>query len=113
MKSASKCFQFLRKIFEIKSSRHRAGTSHSKAPSENEDDDSSTKIYNNTESPQCETFVETNTNPTETKQQNPLQIPVSSISAIITERVQNPSIELEKQIPEVLSLANTQAEHER
>ena len=72
------------------SSRHRPVDSNLNTPSEKESDDINNETETITQSPQGDTSVEQNTNPTETTQQNPLQIQEHSFSNIFTKQVQNP-----------------------
>ena len=56
--------------------------------------------------------MEPKTNTTENTQRNPLQIPETPLSGMFIERVQNLSVELQRQVFEVFSLEQTQAKND-
>ena len=70
-----------------------------------------TTLREKPESLEHETPLETNTNPTENTQQNPLQTRKTSNSKIPAEQVQNPSVKLKQNLSEVFSSEQTQAEN--
>ena len=81
-------------------------------PSEAENDDIKNQTENIFRFAQNQTYVEPNTNPTKNTQQNPLQNPESSCPEIITEQIENPSLEIQEQFSDVFSLQKIQAEIE-
>ena len=59
---------------------------------------------------QCETSVQPKTNSNESRQQNPLQVPDSSRTEIFTERIRNPSVEVQQKLFVILLSEQIQAE---
>ena len=85
MKSSGfKWFQFIQKLRETMSSRHRTAVSDSSNPSEIENGDNNNQTENITEAFRGEASVESNTNRPENTQRNPMQFPNSSFSEIFS-----------------------------
>ena len=95
------------------SKRHQTTDSHSEIPSKNENDAQNRLTENYTEPLQAETSVEPNTNPTESTQNNPLQVAEPSYSKILTGKVENPLVELRQKFVEIFPLEQTQVDSER
>ena len=95
-------FQFLWKEYETKSNRRTANSHSNTASKENDDNNNYTK--DNFGSLWGELSVEPITNPTDIKQQNPLQNPNSSYSKIFTGQIPNPSTELKYHFSETFYL---------
>ena len=103
--------QVLWNIYEtIMSNRHRNVDSQPNTPFEDENYGNDNQNENKTEITQDQTPVEANTNPTENTQQNWLQSQDSSYIELITSHAQNPSLKLQQELLEVLSLEQYQAE---